>query len=173
MNKIAPCLARLDRSLPALVAMLPALPAREALVARLIRLVGARMEDELARKLKPHKLNDSEFLTLNILFGAPDGASTPGELCEATSQGATNMTRIANTLVKRKLITREHSADDRRRVTIRITAAGRQFVRQMLPPMFPQLRCVFNHFSEKELSQFEGLLRKLANNLDQLDIDHS
>jgi MarR family transcriptional repressor of emrRAB len=106
-----------------------------------------------------------------ILYSRPDGSSNPGELCEFTSQGATNMTRIANALVKRGLITRQNSKDDRRRVTIRITTAGRQFVRKMLPPMFPQLKEVFVGFSDTEKRSFSRLLRKLAVNLDHLDAD--
>src|SRR3546814_6378563 len=79
-------------------------------------MIGDTVESELEYKLKPHKLNHSEFLTLMILYSNPDGSSTPGELCESATQGATNMTRIANALVKRGLITRSASEVDRRRV---------------------------------------------------------
>ena len=171
MTKLTPCILMIDEGVAQIKESIPGLPACEATIARLIRLVGTRVEEELARKLKPHKLNDSEFMTLNILFSRPDGTSTPGELCEFTSQGPTNMTRIANALVKRGLITRQHSKDDRRRVTIRITPTGRQFVRKMLPPMFPQLQEVFIGFSETEKRSFSRLLRKLAVNLDHLDVD--
>jgi MarR family transcriptional regulator, negative regulator of the multidrug operon emrRAB len=171
MTKLTPCILMLDEGVAQIKESIPGLPACEATIARLIRLVGARVEEELARKLKPHKLNDSEFMTLNILFSRPDGTSTPGELCDFTSQGPTNMTRIANALVKRGLITRQNSKDDRRRVTIRITPAGRQFVRKMLPPMFPQLEEVFVGFSDTEKRNLSRLLRKLAVNLDHLDAD--
>ena len=144
------------------------LPAPEARLCRLMLMLGSTIERELEFDLKPHKLNHSEFLTLMILYSRPDGSSTPGELCEYATQGATNMTRIANTLVKRRLITRGASTEDRRRVVIRITLAGRRFVQKRLPPMFPQLDAMFASFSDAEQRQLDRLLRKLAGNLDQL-----
>ena len=148
--------------------IIPQLPAPEARMCRLMLMLGSTIERELESNLKPHKLNHSEFLTLMILYSRPDGSSTPGELCEYATQGATNMTRIANTLVKRGLITRRASREDRRRVLIRITLAGRRFVQKMLPPMFPQLGAMFAGFSDTDQRQFDRLLRKLTGNLDQL-----
>lgn len=147
---------------------MPQLPAAEATLCRLMLMVGSRVEQELELKLSPHKLNHSEFLTLMMLYGRPDGSSTPGELCEFTSQGATNMTRIGNALVKRGLITRGASKDDRRRVVIRITTAGKRFVPKMLPPMFPRLDAMFENFSDTDKRHFSRLLRKLASNFDNI-----
>ena len=78
------------------------------------------------------------------------------------------MTRIANALVKRGLITRGASEEDRRRVLIRITPAGRRFVQKMLPPMFPRVATMFAGFSDTDRRHLDRLLRKLAGNLDQL-----
>lgn len=149
--------------------IIPEMPAPEVKLCRLMLMVGGSLEEELAFKLKPHKLNHSEFLTLMILYSRPDGSSTPGELCEFTSQGATNMTRIANALVKRGLITRSAGAKDRRRVSIRITAAGKRFVQKMVPPMFPQVGAMFAGFNDTDKRHLDRLLRKLARNLDQLN----
>ena len=148
--------------------IIPRMPAPEARLCRLMLMLGATIERELELKLKPHRLNHSEFLTLMILYSRPDGSSTPGELCEFATQGATNMTRIANALIKRALITRSSSKEDRRRVLIRITPAGRRLVQKVLPPMFPQVGAMFSGFSATDKRQFDRLLRKLAGNLDQL-----
>lgn len=151
--------------------IIPQMPAAEARLCRLMLMVGNGLEEELEFKLKPHKLSHSDFLTLMILYSRPDGSSTPGELCEFATQGATNMTRIANVLVKRSLITRGTSAEDRRRVVIRISPAGRRFVQKMLPPMFPRVRAMFDGFSETDKRNLDRLLCKLARNLDQMDSD--
>jgi DNA-binding MarR family transcriptional regulator len=159
----------MDEGIERVGQIIPSLPAAEARLCRLVLMAGSRMEEGLAAKLKPYKLNHSEFLTLMILYSRPDGSSTPGELCELATQGATNMTRIANTLVKRGLITRGSSKEDRRRVQIRITAAGQRFARQMLPPMFPHIDGLFANFSDTEKRQLGRLLRKLAKNIDAVD----
>jgi len=136
---------------------------------RMLVLISESLQVELEHKLRPHKLNDSEFRTLITLFSKPDGTSTPGEICLFTSLGTTNMTRIANALVKRGLITRGRNAEDRRSVVMQITPAGKRFVQKMLPTMFPRLKRVFEGFTKDDRSHFNRLLRKLAHNLSQLE----
>jgi MarR family transcriptional repressor of emrRAB len=135
----------------------------------MLLMVGHRMDEVLEGELKPHRINHSDFLTLMFLYSRPEGASTPGELCEFTSLGATNMTRIANALVERGLIKRGPSAQDRRRVEIQITPAGRRFVQKLLPNLFPPCSAAFTGFSDADKRSFSRLLRKLADNLDRLD----
>ncbi|MFK2876722.1 MarR family winged helix-turn-helix transcriptional regulator [Rhodanobacter hydrolyticus] len=171
MAHLSKCIAMMDEGIERMLEAIPGLPVEQARLCRLMLMVGGRMDEALDEKLKSQQLIDSEFLTLMILYSSPDGSSTPGELCEFTSQGSTNMTRIGNALVKRGLISRGASAEDRRRVVIRITAAGRRFVQKMLPPMFPRVEAMFAGFSATERSQLSRLLRKLAKNLDQLDAE--
>ncbi len=168
MARLNECIAMMDEGVALVSRMVPQMPALEARLCRLMLMLGDSIGEELEFKLKPHKLNHSEFLTLMILYTRPDGSSTPGELCEFATQGATNMTRIANALVARKLITRGASEQDRRRVVIRITAAGKRFVQKMLPPMFPRVATMFTDFNERDKRDLDRLLRKLAGNLDQL-----
>ena len=169
MARLTNCIAMMDEGIDRVGQLVPQMPVAEARMCRLMLMLGATIDRELEAKLKPNKLNHSEFLTLMILYSRPDGSSTPGELCEYTSQGATNMTRIANALVKRGLITRGPSEEDRRRVVIRITPAGRRFVQKLLPPLFPRVSAAFTGFSDTDKRSFSRLLRKLADNLDRLD----
>jgi MarR family transcriptional repressor of emrRAB len=168
MAGLSKCVSMMDAGIERVNHIIPELPAAEAKLCRLMLMTGSSLEGELEQKLKPHKLNHSEFLTLMILYSQPEGSSTPGELSEFATQGATNMTRIANALVKRGLITRGVSREDRRRVLIRITPAGRRFVQKMLPPMFPPMEGAFAGFSVTDKRHMSRLLRKLAHNLDQL-----
>lgn len=170
MAKLTECIDLMSQGIARVSQISPEMPAAEARLCRLMLLVGGNVEEALESKLRPHKLNHSEFLTLMILYSRPDGSSTPGELCEYATQGATNMTRIANALVKRGLITRGAGAEDRRRVSIRITAAGKRFVQKMLPPLYPQVDAMFAGFSGTDKRHLDRLLCKLARNLDQLDV---
>lgn len=169
MATIGKCIQLMDEGIGRVHGSLPDMPAAEAKLSRLMLMVGSRLEQELESTLKPFRLNHSEFLTLMVLYSAPDGSSTPGELCEYASQGATNMTRIGNALVKRGLIVRAASEEDRRRVQMRITAEGRHFVQRMLPKLFPRVTAMFLGFDGSEKEQLSRLLRKLAHNLDQLE----
>jgi MarR family transcriptional repressor of emrRAB len=171
MKRLGECIEMMDMGIERMAQALPQLPSGDAKLCRLLMMVGASMQEGIEEKLRPHKLNHSEFLTLVILYTHPEGNLTPGELCEFATQGATNMTRIGNALIQRGLITRGSCAEDRRRVVIRITAAGRRFVQKILPPMFPRLGAMFAGFGETDKRHLGRLLRKLAHNLDQLDAD--
>ena len=169
MATLGDCIGMMDEGIGRLSEALPELPVDKAKLSRLMLMVGGRLQEELEHTLKPHRLNHSEFLTLMILYSSPDGSSTPGELCDYTSQGATNMTRIGNALVARGLVVRSASEVDRRRVRIGITPNGRRFVQKMLPTLFPRLSAMFDGFGESDRRQLGRLLRKLADNLDRLD----
>ena len=165
------CIRMMDEGIARVSLVIPQLPVAEVKLSRLLLMVGSSLQDDLELKLKPHKLNHSEFLTLMFLYSRPDGSSTPSELCEFAAQGATNMTRIANALVKRGVITRGGSQEDRRRVVIRITPVGRRFVLKILPPLFPRVDAMFADFSDNDKRHLSRLLRKLACNLDQMNPD--
>lgn len=167
MTSLTKCIGMMDEGIERTIQLIPQLPAVEAKLSRLMLMVSGSLDEELEFELKPYKLNHSEFLTLMFLYSRPDSSSTPGELCEFTKQGATNMTRIGNALVKRGLITRGGSDDDRRRVVIRITPTGKRLVLKMVPPLFPRLDAMFNGFSDTDKRHLSRLLRKLAHNLDQ------
>jgi MarR family transcriptional repressor of emrRAB len=169
MAQLKRCIELIDEGAQRVRESVVDLPLREATLARMLLLSGDGVRRSLEQSLKPHQLNDSEFQTLMILYSSPDGCSTPGELCDYTSQGATNMTRITNMLVKRGLITRRASEHDRRRVQLQITASGRRLVRTMLPSLFPNLAVMFDGFSDHDKRTLDRLLRRLAGNLDQLD----
>ncbi|HET6805605.1 MAG TPA: MarR family transcriptional regulator [Frateuria sp.] len=169
MARLGDCITMMDEGIGRVGQILPDMPEAEARLTRLLLMVGRSFDETIEQALKPNSINHSDFLTLMILYSRPDGSSTPGELCEYTSQGATNMTRIANALVKRGLITRGASEEDRRRVVIRITPSGRRFVQKLLPPLFPRVSAAFTGFSDAEKRSFSRLLRKLADNLDHLD----
>lgn len=172
MARLGNRIAMMDEGVGRTGTIIPELPAMEARLCRLMIMLGSGVEAELESTLKPHKLNHSEFLTLMILYSRPDGCSTPGELCELATQGPTNMTRIANTLTKRGVITRRVDVEDRRRVVIQITGAGRRFVQKILPPMFPRIATLFAGFSTSDKRQLDRLLHKLGDSLDRMSEQH-
>lgn len=171
MARLSECIATMDQGIGHVSKVIPQMPAVQTRLCRLLLMVGGRLQQELENNLKPSRLNHSEFMTLMILYSRPDGSSTPGELCNFATQRPTNMTRIANALLKRGLITRRAGTLDRRQVVIRITAAGKHLVQKILPPLFPRITGAFVGFNRAERDTLSTLLRKLATNLDQLESD--
>ncbi|SEO73949.1 MarR family transcriptional regulator, negative regulator of the multidrug operon emrRAB [Luteibacter sp. UNC138MFCol5.1] len=165
MSSLKPCVDALYEGVDRVAERIPELPRCEVFLVRLLMLNAGALLRDFESKLKPHGMNDSDFRTLMMLYASEEGA-TPGELCLLAEQKPTNMTRIANALVKRDFISRSHATHDRRQVVLRITAAGRRFVNKLLPPMFPPLVESFACFSATERKTFERLLKKLALHLD-------
>jgi DNA-binding MarR family transcriptional regulator len=59
------------------------------------------------------------------------------------AQSPANMTRVADGLCERGLITRVASEEDRRRTLIRISAAGAALARSLLPDTTARSRAIF------------------------------
>jgi len=168
MKRMPECLAHMDEGIGRVREIFPELPLQEVVLTRLLLLVGGNLLGELERNLKPYGLNDSDFRTLMMIYSSPTGSASPTELCEYAQQGATNMTRIANALVKAGLVTRAPSAEDRRRIVLSITAAGKRMVRKILPPLFPHVHGAYASLNANDKRTLDRLLRQIAINIDSL-----
>ena len=145
---------------------LPDLPVQDVLLLRLLKLATEGLSGRFIEILKPHGLSESDFRVLMQLYSSPDGHAFPGELCSFVVQTPTNMTRIADVLVAQKLVTRRPGQRDRRRIELRITAAGRRFVGKLLPQLYPVLRASFSALSERDKRQLQELLQRVIGSLD-------
>jgi len=152
-------------SLTRLRARIPSTPIPKILVSRLLIELGRGMGGRLELEIRPFGLTEPEFRVLSVLFSQPEGAAHPSELCARTGQSAANMSRIADALLSRELITRVSSAKDRRRLVLRITEPGEALVRELLPALFVQLESLLGEFSEAELEQLVLLLKRLFERL--------
>lgn len=139
-----------------------------ALLFRLLVLVGRELSTVLEDLLREHGLNDAEFRTLMMLYSQPDGVAYPTDLCLCVSQSPANMTRIADGLLQRELITRTPSDEDRRRTLLRITAPGEALVRELMPKSTARTHALFGHLSAAERQQLEHLLQDVCARLDAL-----
>jgi MarR family transcriptional repressor of emrRAB len=157
---------KLVANLRALSARMPDLPFNEILLCRLILHMGREMAATLEQKIRPFGLAEAEFRVLTTLFSQPDGVAHPGDLCSRAAQSPANMSRICDALVSRDLITRVLSAQDRRRMVLRITEQGEDLVRQLLPKMFGSLRGMLAEFSEAEQQLLISQLKRLHANLE-------
>ncbi|SRR5579885_1891645 len=146
---------------------LPDLPVQDVMLLRLLKLASEGLSGRFIEILKPHGLSESDFRVLMQLYSSPNGRGFPGELCSFVVQTPTNMTRIADVLVARKLATRRPSEQDRRRIELRITPAGRRFVGKLLPQLFPALRASFSALSEREKRQLQELLQSVISSIDR------
>jgi MarR family transcriptional regulator, negative regulator of the multidrug operon emrRAB len=168
MNNTAAQIELMEANLQNLKQRMPDLPVSGILLCRLVLHIGREMTARFEQQMKPFGLGEAEFRVLTTLFSQPEGVAHPSDLCARASQSPANMSRISDALVARGLITRVSSVHDRRRLVLRITEEGEEFVRQLLPKLHLPLRRMLKDFPEAEQRQLAAQLKRLAAELDQL-----
>jgi MarR family transcriptional repressor of emrRAB len=168
MNNIPADIELMEANLQSLKQRMPDLPVSGILLCRLVLHIGREMTARFEQQIKPFGLAEAEFRVLTTLFSQPEGVAHPSDLCARASQSPANMSRISDTLVARGLITRVSSVHDRRRMVLRITEEGEEFVRQLLPKLHEPLRRMLKNFPEAEQRQLASQLKRLAAELEQV-----
>jgi len=158
---------KLEANLERLRVRMPDLPKHSVMLSRVLIQLGRSMAALLEHEIKPFGLNETEFRVLTTLFALADSGAYPTELCAKTSQSPANMSRISDALVSRDLITRGSSALDRRKMVLRITDAGEELVRRLMPQLYASLHELFEGFSDDEQLQLVGQLKRLGANVDK------
>lgn len=124
-----------------------------------------RTADDLLRGmvgvLKPARLSPTQYNILRILRGAGDEGLACREVGERMISRDPDMTRLLDRLEARKLVERERERRDRRVITTRITAEGKELLKRLDGPVsdFPRRR--MGHVGAERL-------RSLVRVLDQL-----
>ena len=159
----------IEADLQVLKQRMPDLPVSGILMCRILLHIGHEMATKFEQQIKPFGLSEAEFRVLTSLFSAADGDAHPSDLCARASQSPANMSRISDALVARGLITRVSSLQDRRRMVLRITEEGEEFVRQLLPKLHQPLRRMLQDFPEAEQRQLAAQLMRLGAELDRMN----
>jgi MarR family transcriptional repressor of emrRAB len=137
-------------------------PIADIMLFRTIVLVGRALAQLAEEAMRPSGLGEAEYRVLMLLYSQPDGVGHPGELCPGSGQSPANMSRITDTLVALDMITREPSAEDRRRMILRITARGEAFAREFVPAAFAPVRKLFASLSAPARTQLLTSLGEIA-----------
>ena len=97
-------------------------PGLVAKVVRLNLLVTKALEDLAATP----GISLADYLVLGVVRRSPGGRSTPTRICEVLRRTSGGMTLTIDRLERAGWLTRSADPDDRRRVVVELTAAGRE-----------------------------------------------
>src|SRR5262245_48809294 len=89
------------------------------------------------------------------------GPRTPAELADAAGVTRATMTGLIDTLERDGLVKREPDPDDRRMMSVRLTARGERFLRDFLPTHFKSIATVMDTLTEAERKTLVRLLGKI------------
>lgn len=141
---------------------------QEILLTRLCVHVYGKLLDSHNCALKAHGINESMLMALIALEAQKSSAMQPSELSYVLGASRANTTRIADELNRRGWIQRQEIVNDRRGLLLCLTAPGRKFLHDMLPPRYASLAELWSVLNEQEKNQLEQITRKVLGRLDQI-----
>ncbi len=119
------------------------------------------LSDLLNRTVEPFGISGVAYIAMMTLQSTPENLANPSELCTASGETRSNMTRITDELVAKGLIRRVANEEDRRRVDLSLTEEGMQLLRQVVPVLRKKTQAVFSVFNDETKTAFEAELIKL------------
>ena len=137
------------------------------------RKLAAELEAEMALLYAKSDLSHGRFSVLMMLEHDAGEARrmrmTPGELAGRSGVTPATMTGLLRGLERDGLISRDAHPDDRRAVSIGLTAAGQRHLAAMLPDYFRRIGGFVSHLSARDRDDLLRLLRKLSLGLPALN----
>lgn len=121
----------------------------------------------LDKALEPYGINSVAYIAMMTLYSTPENLANPSEICDATGETRSNMTRITDELVKKGLLKRITNEEDRRRVDLSLSDAGIELLRTVVPLIRERNASVFSVFNPQEKAVVETDMLKLKNALEE------
>jgi DNA-binding MarR family transcriptional regulator len=132
---------------------------------------GFLLKTSTAGTVAAFGLSFSEHTTLTALVSEPEpGAGlTQSQLVDMTGSSPSAMTSRIDRLEARGLVQRTPDPRDRRATVVRLTPTGTELVWNALDAVDDAQRGLLSAFSEEELGQFAGYLRRFIASLETSD----
>lgn len=114
--------------------------------------------NKIHEHLKDYNLTVSQFGVLEALYHL--GPLSQSELSEKILKSNANITTVVDSLEKKNLAVRERASEDRRRVTVHLTEAGKDLIATVFPRHANAVSRELEFLSDNEKDVLEKLLRK-------------
>lgn len=121
-----------------------------------LRLVSNHVSHSFARKLQAVDITVAEWALMRVLFGIGEN---PSQLAERMGMTKGAITKLADRLIDKSLMTRTASPDDRRTQTLRLTKKGERLVPQLADLADQNEAECFSHLSKADRVLLERVLK--------------
>lgn len=111
--------------------------------------------------LKPYDLLPQHYNVLRILKGKHPHPVCPGDIKEVMLDKGTDVTRLLDKLVKRRLVKRNLCELNRRKMDVFITEEGLELLKEIETPIKGFYEEIKNRISEEEAGQVSFILDKI------------
>jgi DNA-binding MarR family transcriptional regulator len=127
-------------------------------------LTATRLNDRFAQILKIHEISGTQYNVLRILRGQKQKAVSIGLVKERMIDKNSDVSRIMDRLLAKKLVERSENADDRRQKDVYITAKGLALLKK-IDGCDKQIDSELQYLSVAEAKQLNQKLDKLRSGL--------
>ncbi len=124
--------------------------------------------DAVNRRLRVHGLHLATAQALSVLEGS-DNPLTPNEIGEHLHLTSGTVTTVIDSLEKRGLVERQPHPEDRRKVLVSITDAGRAMLDRYLPEAVAIQTAMLGGLNDEELQTLSELLIRALRYTDGVD----
>ena len=122
--------------------------------------IGKWITNLIAKQLKPFGITNQQYNVLRILRGQKSNYISVNAISDRMIDKMSNVSRLIDKLVDKKLVQRKINKDDRRQADIVINQKGLDLVKA-IEDTEDDLKSNFKSLSEEEAKQLNDLLDKL------------
>jgi len=138
----------------------------EAYLPYLLNRAGVRIADAFSKEIRPLGATLQMWRVLAALREL--NGSRMGDLSETTSIEVSTLTRLVDSMEKKKLVARRGDPADARAIVLHATAAGRSLTRRILPIAERYEKVALKGFDAGEAERLKAALRRLYANAGKL-----
>jgi DNA-binding MarR family transcriptional regulator len=131
-------------------------------IVRTADVINLALEDTL----EPYGISATQYNVLRILRGAGSAGTCCREIGERMITRDPDVTRLVDRLEKRKLVSRNRAKEDRRYITVRLTAAGLQMVNELDPLINQMHRKLVGILEKRQLETTIEVLEQIRSVLE-------
>ncbi len=132
-----------------------------------IKTIGGRKFDKILQSKNIDAFNGAQGKILYVLWEF--GSMTATEISRRTGLAKTTLTTMLSRMCDQQLITFKESSSDKRSAIISLTPKVNEMKEQYHAVTEEMENIYYNGFTDEEVQQFEGYLRRILSNLEVED----
>ena len=115
---------------------------------------------------KAHRLTVNELFVLDLLWFSPEG-QTQKEICDRLSANKQTIAAIAGRFLKKGFVSAEEVAEDRRNKRLRLTKAGTDYARGIIPSAAEAENRAMARLGTEKMDALVRLTAEFTENMEQ------
>lgn len=153
-------ISALEEALEGILVKVPNLNPDLVLLGNLVHLLQSKINTSVDEYLARYGLSISSWYGLWAIYSRPDNELQPSEMSKILHLSRTSITRLSDEMVEKGWVIRYSKAEDRRKVTLKLTHTAEKLLEETLPVISDIRAKIWEALTQEELQQIKHLLKK-------------